>query len=44
MVEFWWRQNPKAQYPGKTGMLRSGQASGLFNAPEIPSGAMVWDA
>ncbi len=25
MVEFWWRQNPKAQYPGKTGVLRSGQ-------------------
>jgi hypothetical protein len=25
-VEFWWRQNPKAQYPGKTGMLRSGKA------------------
>jgi len=24
-VEFWWRQNPKAQYPGRTGMLRSGQ-------------------
>lgn len=24
MVEFWWRQNPKAQYPGKTGVLRSG--------------------
>lgn len=23
-VEFWWRQNPKAQYPGKTGLLRSG--------------------
>jgi hypothetical protein len=23
-VEFWWRQNPKAQYPGKTGVLRSG--------------------
>lgn len=23
-VEFWWRQNPKAQYPGKTGILRSG--------------------
>jgi hypothetical protein len=26
MVEIWWRQNPKAQYPGKTGVLRSGQA------------------
>ena len=25
-VEFWWRQNPKAQYPGKTGVLRSGNA------------------
>jgi hypothetical protein len=25
MVEFWWRQNPKAQYPGRTGVLRSGQ-------------------
>lgn len=23
-VEFWWRQNPKAQYPGKVGVLRSG--------------------
>lgn len=23
-VEFWWRQNPKAQYPGKLGALRSG--------------------
>lgn len=23
-VEFWWRQNPKAQYPGKTGSLRAG--------------------
>ncbi len=23
-VEFWWRQNPKAQYPGRSGMLRSG--------------------
>lgn len=23
-VEFWWRQNPKAQHPGKTGKLRSG--------------------
>jgi len=26
MVEFWWRQTPKAQYPGKTGVLRSGNA------------------
>lgn len=25
-VQFWWRQNPKAQYPGKTGMLRTGGA------------------
>jgi hypothetical protein len=25
-VEFWWRQNPKAQYPGKTGSLQSGNA------------------
>lgn len=25
-VEFWWRQNPKAQYPGRTGLLRSGNA------------------
>jgi len=25
-VEFWWRQDPKAQYPGKTGMLRAGKA------------------
>jgi hypothetical protein len=25
-VEFWWRQNPKAQYPGKTGVLSSGNA------------------
>lgn len=25
-VEFWWRQNQKAQYPGKTGLLRSGNA------------------
>lgn len=25
-VEFRWRQNPKAQYPGKTGMLRAGKA------------------
>jgi hypothetical protein len=23
-VEFVWRQNPKAQYPGRTGVLRSG--------------------
>jgi len=23
-VEFWWRQNPKAQYPGRTGVLHSG--------------------
>lgn len=23
-VEFWWRLNPKAQYPGRTGKLRSG--------------------
>lgn len=23
-VEFWWRQNPKARYPGRTGILRSG--------------------
>ena len=23
-VEFWWRQNPKAQHPGQTGLLRSG--------------------
>lgn len=25
-VEFWWRQNPKAQYPGRTGLLRAGHA------------------
>ena len=25
-VEFQWRRNPKAQYPGKTGILRSGKA------------------
>lgn len=25
-VEFWWRQNSKAQYPGRTGILRSGGA------------------
>jgi hypothetical protein len=24
-VEFWWRRNSKAQYPGKTGILRSGK-------------------
>lgn len=24
LVEFWWRQNPKAQYPGRTGQLHSG--------------------
>ena len=23
-VEFWWRQNPKAQYPGQLGSLRAG--------------------
>jgi len=23
-VEFWWRHNPKAQYPGRLGVLRSG--------------------
>ena len=23
-VEFWWRQNPKAQFPGRTGRLLSG--------------------
>ena len=23
MIEFWWRQNPKAQFPGRTGLLRS---------------------
>jgi hypothetical protein len=23
-VEFWWRQNPKAQYPGHTGIITSG--------------------
>ena len=22
-VEFWWRQNPKAQFPGRAGLLRS---------------------
>jgi len=26
MIEFWWRQNDKAQYPGRTGILRSGGA------------------
>jgi hypothetical protein len=25
VVEFWWRQNPKAQHPGRTGLLRSGE-------------------
>ena len=25
-VEFWWRRNSKAQYPGKTGILTSGKA------------------
>jgi hypothetical protein len=25
-VEFRWRQNPKAQHPGRTGVLRSGNA------------------
>ena len=25
-VEFWWRQNPKAQHPGRTGLLKSGNA------------------
>ena len=25
-VEFWWRHNPKAQFPGKTGLLISGKA------------------
>lgn len=24
VVEFWWRQNPKAQFPGKTGSLKAG--------------------
>jgi hypothetical protein len=23
-VEFWWRQNPKAQHPGRTGILKAG--------------------
>jgi hypothetical protein len=26
VIEFWWRQNERAQYPGKTGRLRSGNA------------------
>lgn len=26
MIEFWWRQNDKALYPGRTGILRSGGA------------------
>jgi len=25
-VEFWWRENSKAQFPGRTGILRSGGA------------------
>jgi hypothetical protein len=25
-IKFWWRQNDKAQYPGRTGILRSGGA------------------
>jgi hypothetical protein len=25
-VEFWWRRNPKAQFPGKTGILTAGKA------------------
>ena len=25
-VEFWWRQNPKALYPGKTGVLQAGNS------------------
>jgi hypothetical protein len=24
-VEFWWRQNPKAKFPGRTGVLQSGR-------------------
>lgn len=24
LVEFWWRHNPKAQFPGKTGLLKAG--------------------
>jgi hypothetical protein len=23
-IEFWWRHNPKAQHPGKTGIIRAG--------------------
>lgn len=26
VIEFWWRQNKKAQFPGKTGRLRTGNA------------------
>lgn len=26
VVEFWWRQNEKAQFPGKTGILKAGAA------------------
>lgn len=26
VVDFWWRKNPKAQYPGKTNQVRSGGA------------------
>jgi hypothetical protein len=26
VIEFWWRHNDKAQFPGKTGRLRSGDA------------------
>lgn len=26
IIEFWWRQNPKAQHPGRTGVLKSGGA------------------
>ena len=26
VVEFWWRENEKAQFPGRTGRLRSGNA------------------
>lgn len=25
-VEFWWRKNPKAQHPGKTGKLQAGKS------------------
>ena len=25
-IEFWWRQNPKAQHPGRTGIVRAGNA------------------